>query len=213
MSTLPLPASAKTGSAHDRSRVGPQLPPLRPPRRVVTGHDALGQATIAIDDGCITFGSSPAQPDLRTYEMWEALGLPVALDNAPDPTGHPFRIAPPVGGTVVRIADIPPDTAELADPATIKRYFNGLNSLDASTALGRSEQPHPLMHRTETIDYGIMIEGRLTLVLDTSEVTLEPGDVVVQRGTNHAWSNRTDKMARIAFILMDGKFDEALTSA
>lgn len=181
------------------------------PRRIVTGHDEHGRATIAIDDGCVTFGTSSAQPDLRTYEMWESSGMPVLLDNAPDPTGHPFKIAPPPNGTVVRIADIPPDTDGLGDPETIKRYFEGLNSLDASTSHGNATQPHPLMHRTATIDYGIMIEGSLTLILDTDEVTLQPGDVVVQRGTNHAWSNRTDQMARIAFILSDGKYSKELT--
>jgi quercetin dioxygenase-like cupin family protein len=67
----------------------------------------------------------------------------------------------------------------------------------------RSRSP---MHRTETVDYGIVLEGELYLVLDDSEVRLEPGDVVVQRGTNHAWDNRSDRPARVAFVLVDGRF-------
>jgi quercetin dioxygenase-like cupin family protein len=66
------------------------------------------------------------------------------------------------------------------------------------------------MHRTETVDYGILIEGELWLILDEDEVKLAPGDVVVQRGTNHGWSNRTDKSARIAFILLDGTFADSV---
>jgi quercetin dioxygenase-like cupin family protein len=62
------------------------------------------------------------------------------------------------------------------------------------------------MHRTESIDYGIVLAGEVQLVLDDSEVHLKPGDVVVQRGTDHAWENRTDEVARMAFILVDGVF-------
>ena len=62
------------------------------------------------------------------------------------------------------------------------------------------------MHRTESIDYGIVLEGEITLVLDDSEVTLHAGDVVVQRGTDHAWANRSDAVTQVAFILVDGAF-------
>jgi mannose-6-phosphate isomerase-like protein (cupin superfamily) len=178
---------------------------MRPPRRVVTGHDSAGRAIISIDDRCPTVGTSEAEPDLRSYEVWETNGIPVLLGNEPDPTDHPYRIEPKSGGCVVRIADIPPDRTEMMDPKKIEMFFKNLGSPHASTSAGKA-QPHPLMHRTETLDYGIVIEGKITLILDDSEVTLEPGDVVVQRGTNHAWSNRTDRIARVAFVLMDGAF-------
>jgi uncharacterized cupin superfamily protein len=66
------------------------------------------------------------------------------------------------------------------------------------------------MHRTETIDYGIVLEGEIWLVLDDSEVLAKAGDVIVQRGTDHAWANRSDKVCRVAFILVDGKFTDEL---
>jgi uncharacterized cupin superfamily protein len=66
------------------------------------------------------------------------------------------------------------------------------------------------MHRTETIDYGILISGELWLIVDEGETKLNVGDVVIQRGTNHAWANRSNKVARMAFILLDGKFDEGI---
>lgn len=66
------------------------------------------------------------------------------------------------------------------------------------------------MHRTETLDYGIVTEGEVWLVLDDGEVHLKRGDIVVQRGTNHAWSNRSEQMARMVFILLDGRYAETL---
>ena len=69
---------------------------------------------------------------------------------------------------------------------------------------------HPIMHRTETIDYAIVIDGEITMLLDDSEVVLRAGDVLVQNGTNHAWVNRSGKFCTIAFVLVDGKFEEGL---
>jgi uncharacterized cupin superfamily protein len=66
------------------------------------------------------------------------------------------------------------------------------------------------MHRTESIDFGIMIEGELTLVMEEGERVLSPGDVVVQVGTNHSWENRSETMARICFVLLDGDYDPEL---
>ena len=69
------------------------------------------------------------------------------------------------------------------------------------------------MHRTESVDYGIVIEGEMTLVLDDSEVLLTPGSVVIQRGTNHAWANRSGKVCRMLFVLVDGQYDPAIAAA
>ena len=66
------------------------------------------------------------------------------------------------------------------------------------------------MHRTESVDFGIVLAGRMVLALDDSEVTVGPGDLVVQRGTDHAWENRGDEVARILFVLVDGRFSDEL---
>jgi quercetin dioxygenase-like cupin family protein len=66
------------------------------------------------------------------------------------------------------------------------------------------------MHRTESVDYGIVLAGTLTLVLDGDETTVGPGDLVVQRGTDHAWENRTDEPVRMLFVLLDGRFGDGL---
>jgi uncharacterized cupin superfamily protein len=70
-----------------------------------------------------------------------------------------------------------------------------------------------MMHRTEAVDYGIVIDGELTLVLDDSEVPLKPGSVVIQRGTNHAWANRSGKPCRMLFIQIDGQYEPAIAAA
>ena len=66
------------------------------------------------------------------------------------------------------------------------------------------------LHRTASVDYGIVLEGQITLILDDSEVTLQAGDIVVQRGTDHAWANRGDTTAKVVFVLVDGEFDPGL---
>ncbi|AJR24181.1 cupin domain-containing protein [Sphingobium sp. YBL2] len=181
-----------------------------PPRRIVTGHDAAGKAVVVFDDHCPHYATSPVQEELRSYEVWETQGMPVPINSSDkDPMDRPHQMQPVANGCRIRIADIPPDIPELSQPDKIATYFSALGTPDATTALEKS-QPHPLMHRTETVDYGVVIEGEIVLVLDDSEVTLRPGDVCVQRGTNHAWSNRTDQVARIAFILIDGTYEGAL---
>jgi uncharacterized cupin superfamily protein len=84
-----------------------------------------------------------------------------------------------------------------------------IEAAEASTA-GQATAPHPFMHRTETIDYGIVLAGEITLIVDRDEMIVRVGDIVIQRGTNHAWANRSGKNCRIAFILIDGKFSEEL---
>ena len=64
---------------------------------------------------------------------------------------------------------------------------------------------HAGFHKTDTIDYAIVIEGEIVALMDEGEKLMKQGDVLIQRGTNHAWANRTDKPARVAFILIDAK--------
>jgi uncharacterized cupin superfamily protein len=89
--------------------------------------------------------------------------------------------------------------------------FSQIGDTKASTV--RADSPHPLMHRTESVDYGIVIDGEMTLVLDDSEVLLKEGSVVVQRGTNHAWANRSGRPCRMLFVLVDGTFEPAIFAA
>ena len=171
------------------------------PRRIVTGHDAQGTSVIAMHEEARTFPIA-SLPGLLFHEVWVTSETPARIDSGPDAVGSKLQLCPPKNGTVVRVLDIPPDPAGDSGEAAV--HFSEMGAENAATSTDSS--PHPNMHRTQTVDYGILIEGELWLILDKEEVLLRPGDVVVQRGTNHAWSNRSTQNARIAFILIDGQF-------
>lgn len=177
---------------------GRTLPPVR---RVVTGHDEHGRAVIASDGPPPTVAAIDAVPGTYFHELWATDAVPATIDNGSDPTLGPLRLSPPPGGTRIRIVDIPPDAVQNAlSPEEAAAAFAEIGASHAHAADG----PHALMHRTTTVDYGIVLAGEVWLVVDEGEARLGPGDVVVQRGTNHAWSNRTSDTARMAFVLVDG---------
>lgn len=178
------------------------LPPFR---RIVTGHDGAGRALVAMAGATPNTFPLKAVPGTVFYEVWNSATSPAPLDNGADPTDKPLQLSPGVLGSVIRVVDIPPDSIQnqvSAEDATA--VFSEIGESHAGT--GKADSKHKLMHRTETLDYGIVTEGEVWLVLDEEEVHLKRGDIVVQRGTNHAWSNRTDAMARMVFILLDGRY-------
>lgn len=179
-----------------------------PIRRIVTGHDPDGKAVVAMQGEPPHIISFPSVPGTYFFEIWKTSGTPAPVDNGPDPTLGPRRMGPAPNGCAVRIVQIAPEK-DVKLPSTLEemeQHFRETGSPEAATS--RLNAPHPLMHRTETVDFGILIDGELTLILDDSEVRLSPGDIVVQRGTNHAWSNRGDKPCRIAFVLLNGKYSD-----
>jgi mannose-6-phosphate isomerase-like protein (cupin superfamily) len=183
------------------------FPPIH---RVVTGHDGDGQAIVISEGPLPTVAEIKAIPGTVFHEVWSTEGTPAPVDNGEDPTLGPLRLPPPKHGTRIRFVDIPPDTADFEQNGAkrMKEAFAQIGDEHASTV--HADSPHPLMHRTESIDYGIVIEGEMTLVLDRGEVLLKPGSVVVQRGTNHAWANRSGKPCRMLFILVDGCYDPSI---
>jgi len=116
----------------------------------------------------------------------------------PVPDGVIMRTPPPHrGGSVIRITDIPPERTQRYDPEELRRR-------GCKTTPDRSAK-HPGFHATDTIDYAICLEGEVWAVLDDDETLMKPGDVLIQRGTYHAWANRSDTIARMAFILIDAE--------
>lgn len=184
-----------------------------PIHRVVTGHDTHGKAIVASSGPLPTVVEIAAIPGTMFHEVWETRASPALIDNGADPSTGPLSLPPPPRGTRIRFVDIPPDTAEFLSngAAKMQAAFSQIGDEKASTVQAHS--PHPLMHRTESVDYGIVIEGELTLVLDDSEVQLQSGSVVVQRGTNHAWANRSGKLCRMLFVLVDGVYAPDIATA
>lgn len=183
-------------------------------RRIVTGHDADGKATIISD-------ASPARslvvggPGGPTFtEVWHTLETPALIHPQPrEPEESSLALAPPPNGTRLRVIEFPPEGEEIrkltASEALEK--FRSMAGENASTSVQGA--PHPLMHRTKTVDYGIVLEGELTLIVDRGETMIRAGDIVIQNGTNHAWANRSGKLCRIAFILLDGQYSAEIASS
>jgi mannose-6-phosphate isomerase-like protein (cupin superfamily) len=184
--------------------------PLRPIHRVVTGHDATGKAIVSSDGPLPHVAEIQAIPGTVFHEVWSTAGAPAAVDNGADPTTGALSLPPPERGTRIRFVDIPPDTTDYLTHGAGRMHeaFAQIGGAQASTV--KADSPHPLMHRTESVDYGVVIEGEITLVLDDSEVLLKPGSVVVQRGTNHAWANRSGRPCRLLFVLVDGAYTPAI---
>jgi quercetin dioxygenase-like cupin family protein len=132
-------------------------------------------------------GPTPKTLDIGTaafHEMWITDRMPVPIAaSEPEPTDRPVRVPPPAGGVLVRYTEMEPG----------------------------AQAP---MHRTETVDVGVVLEGQTWLVLDDgSETRMGPGDAVVQRGTNHAWENRSDRPVRMVFVQIDGTLTDEVRTA
>jgi quercetin dioxygenase-like cupin family protein len=175
-------------------------------RRVVTGHDKNGRAVVLSDGPVPVVHSNPMRAGQLSHEIWKTSAMPIPIAPAErEPTAGPRQLHPAPMGTVFRISDVPPETEAVRNltPEQARAAFRVSGAEGAST-WGRGGR-HPLMHRTETVDYAVVLEGEITLLLDEGDVNLKAGDIVIQRGTNHAWSNRSKDFARIAFVLIDGK--------
>lgn len=158
-----------------------QLPRLR---RVVTGHDAAGRSVVLIDAPCIFHGNIGGR-GWNVQDIWESERVPVQIEaSEADPTDGPPHFGIPGTGVRVRITDVPPTSAGA----------------------------EPFMHRTNSIDYLHVLEGEITMLLDDAEhvVVLRKGDTIVQRATNHAWVNRTDKHCRVLVVMVAGRVSAEL---
>lgn len=146
-----------------------------PIRRIVTGHDAAHVAKVLRDEPAAN--AKTPQPGLVSTMLWCTDGAPAAIPIGENPEDMGARIL----GT--------------APPLNGTRF----------AVIDFPPDNHPHMHRTETIDYVIVMEGEIEMDMDDSTVKLKAGDIVIQRGTNHAWANRSGKRARVAFVLVDAE--------
>ena len=177
-------------------------------RRIVTGQDTHGKAMVLYDTPAPVFHPKN-RPGVEVTNLWVTAETPTNLTDATDRTQSQVALIPPANGTVFRIVEFSPekDWIDQIDREAARESFA---SFGAEQALDDAEEPrHPLMHKTETIDYAIVLSGACYMVLDDSEVLVTAGDVIIQRGTNHAWSNRSDQPCRIAFVLIDRNFSGA----
>jgi mannose-6-phosphate isomerase-like protein (cupin superfamily) len=181
-------------------------------RRIVTGHDAQGRAVIQEDGSPPRVVRIGGETGPRFHEVWNTRETPARIDrDSGEPPEDGIQLAPPPSGTRIRVLDIPPDDPGLDSltPEEARAHFAEVGAADAASYDGAGSR-HARMHRTETVDYGIVLEGEITLILDEGETVVRAGDIVVQRGTNHGWANRSGKPCRIAFVLIDGRYEDGL---
>lgn len=191
MSQSPSPAKVVPG------------PEIKRFRRVVTGHDPQGQSIIMMDATTPHIMLIMDQPNFAVTDFWKTSLTPAdnSDETASDPCALPIQVAPPASGSVFRVVQFPPDKDWAAKAAAM----GGAVAIDetAKSASKGGEVRHAHMHRTRSIDYAIVLSGEIWAVMDVGETKLVPGDVLVQRGTNHAWANRSNVPCVIAFVLID----------
>jgi hypothetical protein len=183
-----------------------------PFRRIVTGHNQKGEAIFLEDAPPPRVAKIGEEFGPWFYEVWNTTETPARIRaDGSEPNEEGIRLAPPRNGTRIRVLDIPPEDERIGSltPEEAREHFAAVGAGDASS-YGSNGSQHAFMHRTETVDYGIVLEGEITLVLDIGETVVRTGDIVIQQGTNHGWANRSDKNCRIAFVLVDGQFDGTL---
>jgi hypothetical protein len=170
-------------------------------RRIVTGNDAKGRSRIVEDAPASSVRSVSGRPGYRAVNVWRTTECPARID-AKDATPEHQGILPPKGGTLLRIIDFPP---EPPDREALKQMLDAtFGGIYQDAAHDKRPGVHPGMHCTQTVDYAIVLEGEIYAVMDEGETLMRAGDVLIQRGTNHAWANRSGRTARIAFVLIDG---------
>ena len=178
----------------------------KPVRRIVCIDDENGKSKAIADGPSPDVRTDPARPGFASTRIWVTDRTPARIKGVRETLDKPHTLEPPPGGSVCRVVTFPPDDAFKGKVGAkeVQAYFAAMGSPGASTY--STKAPHPYMQKTRTLDFCLILEGEITLVLDTEEVHLKAGDTVVQRGTNHAWSNRSNKPCVIAFSSHDGKY-------
>ena len=170
---------------------------MKPVRRIVTGHRE-GKAVVLFDSAAPNQKLRQASGLVSTL-VWVTDETPADISGGADRSRREVGVPPPSNGTIFRVVDFPPEGGAKSRDAILKEMALTDHGGDQGGAR------HAAMHRTRSIDYAIVIEGEIDMLLDDSEVHLKTGDVLVQQGTNHAWVNRGTQPCRMAFVLVDAK--------
>ena len=168
-------------------------------RRIVTGHNDNGKSIVTIDGPP---ARSIGEDVGGLFELWNTDGNAIITTDVIDRADDEIILSPPSGGTKFRYFQINPL------PEGVPKDMLQEIAADAFEKVGAAHHrvdtsKHPAMHKTETVDYIILLKGDVTLILDEEEVDIKPFDVVVQRGTNHAWVNNGTEPALLIAVLID----------
>lgn len=194
-----LAAMAQPARAKDASE---------PPKRALTGRDAAGKSVFKSFDVTTKVVDIEASPGLTFYELYRTEGVPKLTGLEVDPMLDGTIAFPGPGGTMFRLISYPPRRPEGYKPppgVTLESALKELN--DKVPGMGDvMERGAPGMHTSDTIDYGVVVRGEMTLELDDGQkIHLRQGDTIVQNGTRHRWRNPLAEPCLMAFISVGGK--------
>lgn len=165
-------------------------------RRLVTGHDANGKSTFLMDDAATSVLVMESMGGLTVTDLWETVDSPADNTGTRDNADRQVHLEPAARGTIFRIVEFPPDSSWKAG-ADRAAAFAELKAAHVADD-GHSD---PGMHKTASVDYALVLDGEIWAVMDAGERLMRAGDALVQRGTNHAWANRTERNCRVMFVL------------
>lgn len=172
----------------------------QPVRRIVTGHDTRGRSVITYDDDGPNAIEVKGWPGLFVTELWVTGEMPVDNMGTTDQGARPMRHDPTPGGTVFRVVEIPPEGRGSIDTRAAFEHMGSHNKPRAEDTAR-----HASMHKTNSVDYLVVASGEMWMVMEDGETLLRTGDCIVQRGTNHAWVNKSDKPCVLIAVLVDAK--------
>ena len=178
-----------------------ELPPVR---RVITAINSAGKSYFS-EDGPAHIKQNPVRPGLRSSHLWATSAIPCPVKEGDQAPAGVKGIMPPKNGSVLHIIDYPPDPKDPAERERIREHVKKMGTSPEPGVRRFPDGPHPGMHITDTIDYAIVLSGEIWAIMEEGETLLKTGDVLMQRGTSHAWSNRTDEYCRVAFVLVEAK--------
>lgn len=175
---------------------------VKPARRIVCLDREPGKSCLLSDGPSPDVRTDPARPGFALQRMWVTDGTPAKI--VLETLHLPHVIEPPANGSVMNVVTFPPDESWKGKVGAreVEAFFRSVGAPHASTF--SPQAPHPYMQKMRTLDFSIVLEGEIVLVLDTQEVLVKKGDFIVQRGANHAWSNRSRKPAVVAIASHDG---------
>jgi hypothetical protein len=169
-------------------------------RRVVTGHDKDGKSIIVMDGDAPNVLEMASMPGVALTDLWRTRTSPASNSGNQDSATGRIKLEPPANGSILRIVEFPPDSA-WRDTADARKAFASIGAGGAPDH-GSADA---MMHATATVDYIVVLKGEIHAVLDQGETLLKPGDILVQRGTNHSWSVRGREPCVIAAVLIGAK--------
>jgi hypothetical protein len=180
-----------------------------PVRRVVTGNDTDGRSGVLWDSDAPNVNVGGIAASAGMTDVWVFDRCPAVIDGERDDGNLPFRFEPPAHGGHLRIvhsAGREPDYDAALDRSAVPLHEPRLRpNTDTWDRGGQNAFSSPV-HKSTSVDYGVLLDGLRTLLLDDGAYPLQPGDVVVQLGNWHGWTN-PDAQSRMAFVMMGGVVD------